>query len=249
MSPSIPAGDIPALTRPECLTTASTEYVRYLDMLRSLPSEAWTLSTECSSWTVRDMASHVLGAAEGMASIREVIHQYRRGARREGDLIDAVNAVQIDERASLSAEEIIRRLDVAGPASVRARRRLPGPVRRIRFTADLPYGSERWTVALLMDVIYVRDTWMHRIDTARSTGASLTLTPEHDGRIVADLVADWARRHGSAFDLILTGPAGGHYRGGGPDGERHELDAIEFSRRLSGREPRSQDLLGTPAPF
>lgn len=90
---------------------------------------------------------------------------------------------------------------------------------------------------------------MHRIDTARSTGSSLTLTSEHDGRIVANVVADWAARHASAFNLTLTGPAGGRYRAGHVGGERHELDAVEFCRRLSGRGARSQDLLGTLTPF
>jgi hypothetical protein len=98
-------------------------------------------------------------------------------------------------------------------------------------------------------VIYTRDTWMHRIDTARCTGASLTLTPEHDGRIVANLVADWAGRHGSSVDLTLTGPAGGHFRTGDTDVERFELDAIDFCRRLSGRGAGWTGLLETPTPF
>lgn len=56
----------------------------------------------------------------------------------------------------------------------------------------------------------------------------------HDGRIVADVVKEWARRHGRPFTLVLTGPAGGEYTQG--DGDEHiELDAIEFCRALSGR--------------
>lgn len=246
---SIPVADIPPLTRPESLATATTEYARYLELLRSFPPEAWAQETECAPWTVRDMASHVLGAAESIASIREARHQMRTAARRDLNQVDAINAVQVDERVSLSPDQILERLDAASAASIRARRRLPALVRRIRVTAELPYGRERWTLAYLMDVIYVRDTWMHRVDTARGTGSSLTLTPEHDRRIVANVVADWAGRHKSPFDLTLTGPAGGRYRAGALDGERHELDAVEFCRRLSGRGPRSQDLLGTLTPF
>jgi uncharacterized protein (TIGR03083 family) len=246
---SILVADIPALTRPESLATAATEYARYLDLLRSLPPNEWDQDTECAPWTVRDMASHVLGAAESIASMREALHQLRTAARRDLNRTDALSAVQIEERASLAPDQILKRLDTASAGSIRARRRLPGLIRRIRFTAELPYGSERWTVAFLMDVIYTRDTWMHRVDTARSTGSSLTLTPEHDGRIVANLVADWAGRHTSAFDMTLTGPAGGRYRTGGLDGERLELDAVDFCRELSGRGARSQGLLATPAPF
>lgn len=246
---SIAVADIPPLTRPESLTTAATEYRRYLELLLSLRPGAWTDATECAPWTVRDMASHVLGAAESIASIRESLHQMRAAARRDLNRVDAINAVQVEERVSLSPDQILERLDAASAASVRARRRLPGLVRRIRVTADLPYGRERWTLAYLMDVIYVRDTWMHRVDTARSTGSSLTLTPEHDGRIVANVVADWAVRHKSPFILTLTGPAGGRYRAGDLDGQLDEIDAVEFCRRLSGRGPRSQDLLGTLTPF
>jgi uncharacterized protein (TIGR03083 family) len=246
---SILAGDIPPLTRPESLAIAATEYERYLELLRSLPPDAWDKETECVPWTVRDMASHVLGAAEFTASIREALHQTRTAARRDLNQVDAINAVQIDERAMLSADQILKRLDAASAASIRARRRMPALVRRIGFTADLWYGPERWTLAFLMDVIYTRDTWMHRIDTSRCTGSSLALTPEHDGRIVANLVADWAGRHKSAFDLTLMGPAGGRYRSGDSGSERLELDAVEFCRQLSGRGTRPEGLLGTLTPF
>jgi uncharacterized protein (TIGR03083 family) len=245
----IPVAEIPPLTRPESLVTAATEYARYLELLRSLPADAWAQKTECEPWTVRDMASHVLGAAESIASVRETIHQIRAAARRDLNQTDALTAVQVDERVSLSPDQILRRLDAASAASIRARRRLPAPVRRIRFTAELPYGREQWTLAYLMDVIYTRDTWMHRVDTARSTGSLLTLTPEHDGRVVANVVADWAGRHKGPFDLTLTGPAGGRYSVGDRDGERHELDAVEFCRRLSGRGTPPVGLLRTPTPF
>src|SRR2546430_1119880 len=83
----------------------------------------------------------------------------------------------------------------------------------------------RW-LGSLMDVIHTRDCWMHRIDISRATGRDLVLTPEHDGRFVADVVGEWARRHGEPFTLTLTGPAGGTYVAG--DGGGHiELDAVE----------------------
>jgi hypothetical protein len=89
---------------------------------------------------------------------------------------------------------------------------------------------------------------MHRIDTARAVDVELVLTPEHDGRIVADVVADWARRHGQPFELQLGGPAGGSYRSR-IDGERLSIDAIEFCSRLSGRGGGGQGLLSTFTPF
>ncbi len=75
---------------------------------------------------------------------------------------------------------------------------------------------------------------MHRIDLARATGKTLDLDPGHDGRIVADIVAEWAGTHGEPFTLSLDGPAGGEYRPG-TDGEHVDMDAIDFCRILSGR--------------
>jgi hypothetical protein len=76
--------------------------------------------------------------------------------------------------------------------------------------------------------------WMHRIDLARATGKTLDLDPGHDGRIVADVFAEWAGTHGEPVTLSLQGPAGGRYRSG-TGGEHVDMDAIEFCRILSGR--------------
>lgn len=53
----------------------------------------------------------------------------------------------------------------------------------------------------LIDTIMTRDSWMHRIDVARATGAGLLLTADHDGHIVGDVVAEWAGRHGAPYQL------------------------------------------------
>jgi hypothetical protein len=73
------------------------------------------------------------------------------------------------------------------------------------------------------------------------------LTPEHDGVLVADVVAEWAQRHGRPYRLRLTGPAGGEWSSGS-GGEEIELDAVEFCRVLSGR-GSGAGLLGQPVPF
>jgi hypothetical protein len=61
-------------------------------------------------------------------------------------------------------------------------------------------------------MIITRDPWMHRLDLARATGQDLVLTADHDGVMVADVVAE--RRHGQPYRLELTGPAGGSWRSG-----------------------------------
>ncbi len=114
------------------------------------------------------------------------------------------------------------------------------------FDSELP-GEGVWTLGYLVDVIHTRDPWLHRVDICRATGREPALTAEHDGRIVANVVADWAPRHGAPFTLELTGPAGGTFVVG-PGGEQLRLDAVEFCRILSGRAPGT-GLLATSVTF
>jgi hypothetical protein len=107
--------------------------------------------------------------------------------------------------------------------------------------------QESWSIGYLVDTVLTRDTWMHRVDLADATGSSLDLTPEHDGAIVADVVREWAERHGRPYSLTLTGPAGGSWARG-HDGPTIEMDAIEFCRVVSGRGP-AEGLLDIHVPF
>lgn len=240
--------DIASWSRPDAMTVAAAELDRFLDLMRSLSPDEWKRPTECEPWDVRAMTTHVLGATESHSSVRETAHQMRayRGAKY-GPMIDAMTALQIRDRTDLSPEEIVARFERAAPRSVRARRRMPGLLRRMRMKVDPPLDAERWRLGYLMDVIYTRDCWMHRVDISRATGRDMVLTPDHDGRLVADVVAEWARRHGQPFALTLTGPAGGAYVAG-DGGEHIELDAVEFCRILSGR-AKGAGLLSTEVPF
>ena len=240
--------DIPALTRSEAMTFAADEFGRWLDLLRGLTSEGWGAATECEPWDVRTMACHVLGATESHGSIREMAHQMRAYRKaKSGPMIDAMTALQIKDRADLSPAEIVTAFERAAPRSVRARRRMPGLLRRMPMKVDPPFDNDGWRLGYLMDVIYNRDAWMHRVDVSRAIGREMVLSPDHDGRLVADVVAEWARRHGQPFTLTLTGPAGGAYVSG-QGGENIELDAVEFCRILSGR-AQGAGLLSTEVPF
>ena len=97
---------------------ARTEYMRMLALLRRLEAADWARPTDCSAWTVRDTAGHLLGAAEGFSNPLEMLHQYWSGARfiRQGRTdggqpVDGANAVQVVERAGLSAPELIARYE------------------------------------------------------------------------------------------------------------------------------------------
>lgn len=222
---------------------ATAAYDQLLLLLDELSREEWSAPTECPGWTVEDMVGHMIGAAKGYASVREQVRQQRWGLRHrrefEGNSMDAVNDLQVADHRSLSPKERVAALREAAGPSVRFRMRVPSALRRISGPVD-PGGStapgmpSRETVGHLMDVILTRDVWMHRVDIARATGHDLDLDPETDGPVVADVVAEWAGRHGQPFELTLTGPAGGVFAQG-VAGERLEMDAVGFCRVLSGR--------------
>ncbi len=135
---------------------------------------------------------------------------------------------------------------------MRGRARTPAFVRdHVTLKVDGPV-HERWKLGYLIDVIYLRDLWMHRVDACRATGRNLELTADDDGRIVADVVAEWARRHEQPFLLELTGVAGGRYAAknatAGDPPALPSLDAVEFCRTLAGRSPAS-GLMATVVPF
>ena len=87
---------------------------------------------------------------------------------------------------------------------------------------------------------------MHRVDITRATGVPMRATAEHEGVLVDDVVREWADRHGSPYDLELTGPAGGRWQAG--QGEHSPMDAFEFCRAVSGRAPAT-GLLTAQVPF
>ncbi len=239
-----------ALDRVTAMRLAATEYDRYLDQLRCLGPAEWSLPTDCPAWDVRALATHNLGMAEMAASMRQGMRQFGLAARRGGGVfIDALTELQVRERAGLDPAQILSRYAAAAPRAALRRRRTPGLIRRLPMPVTQPVGAglERWTVGYLLDTILTRDTWMHRVDTSRATGRDLVLTPEHDGVLVGDVVAEWAARHGSPCTLRLTGPAGGRwtFATGGPE---LELDAVEFCRTLARRAPGTA-LLDIEVPF
>src|SRR5262249_46144395 len=162
-------------------------------ILRALGPEDWAKPTECPGWDVRAMAAHALGMAEMAASIRENSRQVRLARRRGGGFIDALTSLQVDERRQMTPGPVVGRVAGRAPKAARGRRRAPGFIRR-RAMPDLQRvggRDEAWTIGYLIDVILTRDPWMHRVDIARASGAAHVLTADHDGVIVADVVAEW----------------------------------------------------------
>jgi uncharacterized protein (TIGR03083 family) len=190
---------------------------------------------------------------EMAASLREQSRQQKTAIARQeqhgGLFIDALTGVQVDERADWTPQQIIDRFAARAPKAAKGRKRAPGFIRRrkVPMLQDVGGRKEAWTFGYMIDVILTRDPWMHRIDIADATGADLVLTADHDGVIVADVVAEWAARHGRPYVLHLTGPAGGHWTAGA-DGPTITMDAVEFCRAISGR-AAAEGLLTTQVPF
>jgi uncharacterized protein (TIGR03083 family) len=224
---------------------AAEEDRRFAEFLRSMSPADWSIPTELPGWDVKAIALHILGEAESYR-IREALHQARAGRKRANGraLVDGMNDVQIADRAHLEPEEILERLDAAAPKFRRFRARIPGPLRALRIP-NPPYGWLR--VGHLVDVVYTRDRWMHRVDICRAIGRPFEVDAEQDRQIVADVVAEWAAIHGQPYRLVLDGPAGGVFSRG-ERGEEHHLDAVEFCRIVSGREPGT-GLLSTGVVF
>jgi uncharacterized protein (TIGR03083 family) len=240
--------DVPPIGRPEATRLARTEYERFLGMLRGLDRDVWERPTDCTRWTVKDVAAHIVGETEAFASLRELLHQWRLAprVRREigaHELIDGVNEVQVRERRALSPAQLIERMADRTEAAARLRERLPRPVRAVPVT--FPVVGRR-SVGYLVDLVITRDVWMHRVDISRAAGADLVLTLEHDGRLVADMVSDWASTHVDPFVLELTGPAAGVFVRG--DAAPTRVDAVEFLRIVSGR-GSGDGVLANPLPL
>lgn len=244
---------IAPISRAEAHTLAVTEYARLVDQLRSLAPYDWSKPTDCTLWDVRAVAGHCVGMLSDFVSFRTLLRRMRaatQAARANGGpVIDSMTAMQVSDNAPLSVDELIARAEENGPKAARWRTKAPGLFRKMPTTAEVGGRPEKWRMGYLLDTILTRDPWMHRIDIARATGRTLVLTREHDGRIVADVVAEWARRHGRPFTLVLTGPIGGTFvNGDGTGAEQITIDAAEFCRILSGR-AHGTGLLTHQVPF
>ena len=242
--------DIPALGHDEAMAVAAVEYDRVLAVVDGLSPDDWSKATDCTGWDVKDVVSHLLGWMEANADPAEAARQMAaatRAAQEDGILrLDAQTALHVREHAHMSPAELTAAMHEGAGRALAGRTAAPAEVRATTFSAGLP-GEADWTRGYLIDVIFTRDLWMHRVDLSRATGQRIVLTQEHDGRVVADVVADWARRHGRPFLLRLDGPAGGSFSAG-QDGPEIRLDAVEFCRVLSGR-GAADGLLTTFVPF
>jgi uncharacterized protein (TIGR03083 family) len=235
---SVRMDHIAGIRQPEASSLAASQYDALLGMLRPLGDEQWDAPTDCEAWTVKDIFAHLLGWAEAVTSFAEARRQVTSmwSRRKEfGNVLDAQNQVQVDQRRHLTPKELIARFEEVVPKMLRRRARVGRFGRYVPFVGP-PEGLSN--LGFLANVIFTRDTFMHRIDIARATDAELSLGPD-EVRIVADIVRNWWRAGSGGARLSLTGGAGATYVT--PEEPRAEIsaDAIEFCRFLAGRADRS----------
>jgi len=189
--------------------------------------------------------AHLVGAAAGHKSLPVFVRQYVWGLRHRkafaGSSLDAMNQGQIDALRAQSPNDLLQLLTGVAPKAV------AGRSRRSRLIGWAPISIDQagsWyegmptktTMGELCSVVLTRDVWAHRLDLARAVGTDPSIDPLVDGRIVADIVADWAHRHDQPFSLTLTGAAGGAFSAG-QAGQSLTTDALDFARVMAGRRP------------
>lgn len=241
-----------ALDHDIAMTLAATEYERVVTMFESCTPQQWSIPTECPGWDVRAMAGHMLGMAQMIATVPELVRQQttaqRSAKKNHGPSIDALTALQVAKNAKLSTSALVDNMRVVGPKAVRGRRRVPPLIRNLSIpeVQDVGGQPEPWTFGFLFDIVLTRDPFMHRIDISKVTGIPMNATTSHEGVLVDDVVREWATRHGQAFRLELSGPAGGSWGTG--EGEHITMDAFEFCQILADRKPAT-GLLAQQVPF
>jgi uncharacterized protein (TIGR03083 family) len=232
----------PTIAHAEAMRLTETENARLLAQLHGLSEEQWHSPTDCTGWTVRDVVVHLVASAQAQANPVEFARQVLAGRGLTAQIggqhwVDGLNEAQLRARTDWTPAMLPAAWERHSAAALKSRRRVPAPVRALPV---LPIGTGLgvhigWQpLSYLFDMGFTRDVWMHRMDIARAARTDPELTADHDGRIVADILAEWSGRHGQAYTLTLTGPAGGQFRGGG-GGEHQTVDAVEFARILSGR--------------
>lgn len=207
----------------------------YTAEVRGLSADGWSRRTaDCPDWDVRQIAAHLAGELDEGAHLLVMFRHLRAARKLGGSVADGLNAAQLADRADRSGPEIVEDIERLAARAARRRRTTPGVVRRRPVPGnDLPAKSD---FGYLFDVIYPRDVWMHRIDTARTTGGIHSPTAG-DAEIVTQVVRDLGRFWtGPAILLELTGPGAGRWLVGDAEPAATVCtESVELVRLLSGR--------------
>jgi uncharacterized protein (TIGR03083 family) len=215
-----------------------TAFERFMRLIESLDPQDWSKPTACTAWNVHDMAAHQAGGYASGIGYGEMFRQYSRIPKNGQLPEDAINDLQVGERARMTPAELVAELKHVGPKAIH---NWTYGFRAIKWIAiPHPVGGFM-SLRQLMWVTHSRDTWMHRLDICRATGRNFEQTREHDGRINELVVLDVARKldgklGNRAIRLVLTGISGGEWiLGNGEPEAELEMDTLDFNIFVSGR--------------
>lgn len=246
------AAQVPGLARAEMAPLAREELARFLALVESLSPRDWSKPTDCTAWDVHAVVAHQASHMKAGASVGEFLDQFMsprllRYIAQGMNPLDASNQRQVDLRKDRTPAELIAEIHTYGEPSIQKRSRFPFALRMLRV--PVPGHAEQISIGELLDHIFTRDMWMHRIDIARACGHDFVSSAGHDGRIMALIMRDLNRTLARALDgkailYRLGGTAGGSWRLGGAAEPQAALtmDVIEFNRLASGRLPPAQAL-------
>ena len=236
------------IKRPEARVLAEEEFVSFAALVKSLTPEEWASPTDCTAWDVRKMALHVLGLGDAEASVREFAHQFQRGMRLNKEIdshhwVDGLNELQIREREHLSNSELsqnsrpwAQRQLTAGATTSDAV--LAAPVRSAHRVGPAQVPARRRLHPRRVGPSH-RHPRGHRPADAPHRRSRRTPRRRH------------RRRMGERpRPAVRTGARRSRWREVQPgvDGERVEIDAVDFIRTLSGRLPGA-GVLSHPLPL
>ena len=231
---------VPDLTHDEAGAMARKELQCFLALVETLSGDDWEQPTDCTEWSVRDILAHQAGAYAGYTSWSEFRRQVTARPGPGQMQVDALNRRQLADRVGRTPVELIGELRAVGPKGIRTRQRLPWPLRKLPVPFGPPLGTVK--VEYLTDMLYTRDTWMHRADIAQATGRPFVQTAQHDGRVTALVVRDLAHTlkgmlRGRTVVFDLGGAGGGRYRIGtmAEPTVIVKMDVVDFHRLASGR--------------
>ena len=233
-----PATGLPQPDPDQAQAVAHAEGRATLELLRTLGGDDWGRPTDCTEWDVRALVAHLVAQCQDGIHLASVARRELLSRRRYPDKapVDAYMAVGVDDHRAASGPQLVERFARLWPRAARARRRRPTVLRRITLDPGIP-GQPRWRLDYLLDVLFDRDLWMHRVDLARATGRPFVVG-DHDRQIVTQVVRDLARGWSAVpVALELTGPAGGGWLlGSGDPVAVVRAEAVAYLRALAGRD-------------
>jgi uncharacterized protein (TIGR03083 family) len=232
---ALPLEALPKVPVEEWRRLAPEQFRSFLVELRELSPEEWDAPTDCDRWSVKDIVAHILGWAHATVSPREGAHQFRAGFayRKElGNILNGQNEVQVEERRSMSTEELIAALEHWYPKFLKFRRRAGGNVSRVVPFAYPTIGFTNLTY--LMNTIFMRDMLAHRVDIATAVDRPLRRTMVED-RILEDCLKEWASLSTANATLRVTGIGAGEYRAGEGSAATITTDGTQMVRVLAKR--------------